>query len=111
VIILFVFNYIIILTMNILNYSNINQIPLGQAGRAASYVLSLIIQYLGFFLLFSNSFNPILKGVLIFLLSFYFSYSSLWTINIILKNRITVSIAIGLTILLFGIVLSIWPIT
>lgn len=110
-VIVFVMNYVVILTMNILNYSYMNQIPLGQAGRAASYVLSLLIQYLAFFLLFSNRIEIALRFLFVFSISFYFTYSALWTLGMKLKDRVVSSAVIGAITLIFAIILNIWPIS
>ncbi|MBD3362125.1 hypothetical protein GF362_00210 [Candidatus Dojkabacteria bacterium] len=111
IILVFVVNYIVILTVNILNYSYIKQIPLGQAGRAASYIISLIVQYFAFFLMFSKDMNVFLRTLLIFLVVLFFAYSLLWNLAISFTKRAFSSLSIAIVVLLFSLVINLWPIS
>lgn len=102
--------YILILTTNILNVSYLDKIPLGQAGRAAHYVLTLVSSYLFFSLIFSNSIFIPIKLTSIFLLSWLYSFMALWTIDLRANLRLVASFAIGLSMFIFAGVLMMWPV-
>ncbi len=103
--------YILTLTVNILNVGFIEKIPLSQAGRASHYVLTLIINYLFLSLLFSNSLYIYIKFFLLFVFVYLFTSISLWTIDLRFKHRVLSSLAISISMLIFSLVLSIWPIS
>lgn len=105
-----VFAYLTLLTVNILNTAYLNEIPLGQAGRAAQFVLTLIIAYVSYFLLFSNDISILLKVSGIALLSGILVYISLWSINLKIKKRFIASLNIALFLSFVGVILSIWPV-
>lgn len=109
---IFVFgiNYLIILTGNIHNVAHESDIPLGQAGRAASYIFSLIVLLIAFFILFSNDFTILLRLGAIFFVTFYFTYSLLWTLKINFDERLVSSLGIAFATMLFGLVLNLWPV-
>jgi hypothetical protein len=94
-----------------LNYSYISDIPLGQAGRASSYVLSLVIQYLAFFMIFSNDFDVVVKLLLVAFVSGYYSYALLWTLKTSFNQLLMSTLVIFLVVALLSIVLSLWPIS
>jgi len=105
-----VFAYILILTANILNIGFLQKVPLTQAGRAAHYVLTLIIAYLFFSLLFSNPIPFIIKVVSVFGLSYLFSIIALWNIEIKYYQRIVASFGIGMMMGICSFVLILWPV-
>jgi hypothetical protein len=105
-----IFSYILFITANILNVAHLEEIPLGQAGRAAYYVLNLIIAYLLFIIVVSNEIVILIKFPLIFAIAFLAVVSSLWTIKIPLVQRLLDGIAIGLMVTFTYFVLAIWPI-
>ena len=72
------FVYITYLTVNVLNVSYIREIPLGQAGRAAQFVLTMIIAYISFFLVFSNDIFFFFLDLFILFDTFLLVYFSLW---------------------------------
>ena len=107
----FILSYLIILTMNILNVSYHSDIPLGQAGRAASYLFSLLVLYVAFFVLFSNSILIFVRFLLVFTTILYFSYSLLWTLKIDFEIRFLSAFAIALAVTGFALVVNIWPVS
>lgn len=102
--------YITISTVNVLNVSFLQEIPLGQAGRASQFVITMIIAYIMFFILFSNEFLFIIKSLLIFVLSFFLIYISLWSLRISKGQRLVTTITISLLITVLAFILSLWPI-
>lgn len=106
-----VFTYVLLLTANILNVAYLEEIPLGQAGRAAYYVLSLVISYLMFLMISSNKVTFIIQIVLIFLVPFFLVTSSLWTIRMKASRRVMIAFAISVLISFFYFALSFWPIS
>lgn len=110
-IIFWVFTYVLLLTVNILNASYLQEIPLGQAARAAQYVLSLIISYLIFFILFSNDIEVLIRFAFIALTGFILVYIALWSISMRLQQRFNASAAIGLLLGFISLILSIWPLS
>ncbi|HRN86492.1 MAG TPA: hypothetical protein PKU78_03725 [Candidatus Dojkabacteria bacterium] len=105
-----VFVYITFLTVNVLNVSYIREIPLGQAGRASQFILTMIIAYISFFLVFSNDIFLVFREVFILLETFLLVYITLWTIKISKRQRIIASLNIGVLIALLTFILSLWPI-
>jgi hypothetical protein len=110
VVIVFFIVYVIMLTMNILNFASINDIPLGQAGRTAAYILGLVILYLAYLLIFSYQIHVLAKLGIYFVIVFYYSYSLLWNIKTKAKRKILSSLVITLVTVLLCFVLSFWPV-
>ncbi|HEC65328.1 MAG TPA: hypothetical protein ENI23_08540 [bacterium] len=110
-IVLSVFVYVAVLTANILNVSVASKIPLGQAGRAAQYVLVLLASYLGFFILFSVGLIVFIRLPAIFLFTLFLSYSSFWTIELKNKESVLSSLILSFIVLFAATVLVIWPLS
>lgn len=104
------FTYVTLLTINILNTAYLQDIPLGQAARAAQFVLSLIISYLFFFLIFSNDLFIVFKLLGVGIISMLLVFISLWSIKLRIQQRLNASLAIGLLLVLATGVLSTWPV-
>jgi hypothetical protein len=104
-----VFAYICLLTVNILNTSYLENIPLAQAGRAAMFIIALIDAYLIFFMLYSNDLIIPLRLGLIALFSALLTYIALWSIELKISDRFYVTFAIALMLSFIGGILSIWP--
>jgi hypothetical protein len=105
-----VFAYITILTVNILNAYYLSNIPLGQAARAAYFVLSLLITFIIYFILLSNDIYIIYKAITFFVITLLVIYMCLWSIEFEFKERLVVSIAIALLLTWGEVILSAWPI-
>lgn len=109
-IVFWIFVYVTFLTVNVLNVSYIREIPLGQAGRAAQFILTMIIAYISFFLVFSNDIYLVFREIFILFETFLLVYIALWTIKISKRQRIIASLNIGVLISLLTFILSLWPI-
>ena len=105
-----IFVYITFLTVNVLNVSYIREIPLGQAGRASQFILTMLIAYISFFLVFSNDIFLVFRELFILFETFLLVYITLWTIKISKRQRIIASLNIGVLIALLTFILSLWPI-
>ena len=105
-----VITYITLLTVNVLNVSYLKEIPLGQAGRAAQFMLTLIIAYISFFLVFSNDIYLVFKEAFILFQTFLLVYIALWTIKMSKKQRIVAAMDISILIAFLAFILSLWPI-
>lgn len=103
------FSYISILTVNILNADYLNDIPLGQAAKAAYFVQSLFTAFIIYFILLSNDLPMIIKSATVFGLTFLIVYMCLWSIEYNRQQRGIVAFAIGLLIMLGQIILTAWP--
>lgn len=110
-IVIWTFTYITLLTVNILNTTYLEDIPLGQAARSALFVLSLLVMYIIYFLLAANEINIFIMVGVITASTFSIAYIDLWSINLEISKRIIASINIAVTILFASAVLSIWPIS
>ncbi|HEX9805155.1 MAG TPA: hypothetical protein VGA67_05730 [Candidatus Dojkabacteria bacterium] len=106
----FFFTYTLFLTANIVNVSHLEDIPLGQAGRAAYFILSLIIEYLLFLIIISNEVNILIQSILLLVAVFFVVSSTLWTIKERVGRRILVAFTIGILITFTHLILSMWPI-
>lgn len=119
VILLFIFSavvfssitYVIFLTVNILNISQEKKVPLGQAARASQFVLTMLIAYISYFLLFSNDIQIILKFILIAVITFLLVFFSMSTTLLRSKQRYMTIYIVFLAILFTASVIAIWPIT
>lgn len=103
-------SYLLILTSNVLSGSLIFSIPLGQAGKAAQFIFSLISAYMLIAFLFGAAF-PIeirILGVCAFV--FYYSYACVYVLQVSNYQMLLVSIAVTLLMGLVIAVLSVWPI-
>ena len=109
-VIFWVFTYVSLLTVNILNAAYTQDIPLGQAARASQFVLTLIISYLIYFVLFSNDIFIVLRLGVTFIMSFLLVYISLWTIKLRMQQRLNASIGIAMLVTFGGAILSTWPV-
>ncbi|KXK09582.1 MAG: hypothetical protein QY330_01955 [Candidatus Dojkabacteria bacterium] len=105
------FSYIILLTVNILNAAYNNPIPLLQAARAAQFVLTLVISYFFFFLLFSNDIFLPFRLIAIHLISGLLVYITLWSLDLFFYQRLTVSLAMGTITSFAAAIVSIWPVS
>lgn len=103
--------YIHLLTANIINYSHIKDIPLVYAARATAYIISLLSEYFIFFITINSDLNIFLKVLSIVSVAFFHTYFLLDSIKQKLQNKIFSSFAISLLILIFTVMLSIWPIS
>lgn len=106
-----VFTYLTLLTVNILNAAYVAEIPLGQAARAAQFVLTLVTGYISYFLLFSNDFYVILRAIALFILNAALVFITLSAIKLRIRQRVVASLNIGLLLGFIGFVLSIWPVS
>jgi hypothetical protein len=104
------FAYITILTVNILNAYYLSNIPLGQAARAAYFVLSLLITFIVYFILLSNDIFIVYKAITFFVTTLLVVYMCLWSIEFEFKERLAISIAIALLLTWGEVILSAWPI-
>jgi len=107
--VLCVVTYILTSTMNILNLASIQSIPLGQAGRAAHYVLTLIFSYFSFVLIINYEISVVIKYLAVFGVVFVYTFSALWTIALAYSQRFNSSLAIALLVTFVYMVLSVWP--
>lgn len=104
------FVYILFLTSNVLNLAHLDDIPLGQAGRAAYFIINMIIQYLLFIMILSNDLFIVIQIGLVFCSSFLMITSTLWTIKLKASKRVLVAVAISTLLSFTTLVLSTWPI-
>lgn len=102
--------YVMLLTVNILNAAHMQDIPLGQAARAAQFVLTLIITYFLFFLFFSNDIFLVFRLIGIHIVGALMVYIALWSIDLYFYQRLTVSLGIGVLLVFAAAVLSVWPV-
>jgi hypothetical protein len=103
------YSYISLLTVNILNTSHEENIPLAQAARASLFILALIDAYLIFFMTYSNDLNIFIRLLVILGISILLSYITLWSIELKVNDRINVALAVGLILTYIAAILSIWP--
>jgi hypothetical protein len=106
---LFVLTYILTASINILNLASIKNIPLGQAAKAAHYILTMIFSYISFVLLVGVDLFPVFKAILVFFLIFLFTYVALWTISLKVDQRFLSSLAIAFICMFGYLVFSLWP--
>jgi hypothetical protein len=104
------FTYITILTVNILNAYYLNNIPLGQAARAAYFVISLLITFIIYFVVLSNDISLLYKALVFFAVTVLAVYMCLWSIDFAVNERLIVALGIGILITWGQVLLSAWPI-
>jgi hypothetical protein len=103
--------YLLILTANVLNGSVLYNIPLGQAGKAAQFIFSLISTYFLIAYLFGAAFPIEVRVILIATFVFYFTYSAIWVLRVPLRQAFVSAGAITAMMVLVIILLSVWPIS
>lgn len=108
--IFFVIAYLLILTANILNGSILFNIPLGQAGKAAQFIFSLISTYLLLVYSFTVINNVEFRALLVFAFSMYFAYSCIWMLQITSKQIVSPALLIALLVVAATLLISMWPI-
>lgn len=111
VIIIGIFTYINLLSVNILNTSYLQNIPLAQAAKAAIFILSLLDGFLIFFLLFTNDINILYRISGVFLTVILLSYISLWSVDMFRSEKLLTAIALAVLLTFIAGAISIWPIS
>lgn len=109
-VILGLLTYVLTANINILNLASIQNIPLGQAGRAAHYVLTLVFSYFSFVLLVSWEINFLVKPFILMALIFTYTFVALWTISLVYSHRFITSLGIAFLITFAFLVIGLWPI-
>lgn len=104
-----VYVYIVLLTVNILNKSYIENIPLALAGRGALFILALVNAYLMFFMAFSNDLNILVRLIIVFFISSMLINTCLWSVEFSFKNRMLVAVGISMLLCFVAFILSLWP--
>lgn len=102
--------YLLILTANVLNGSILFNIPLGQAGKASQFIFSLISAYFLIAFLFGAAFPIAVRVVVVTIFVFYFSYASIFALQIPWRQVLVSSTTITLLMIVVTVLLSIWPI-
>lgn len=102
-------SYLLLLTANVLNGAVLYKIPLGQAGKAAQFVFSLVGSYLLTAFVLGSNLGLAWKLLTIFLFVFYWSFSSVWQLRQSNRNSFLSALAIATTIALTALILSVWP--
>lgn len=110
VVVYWVVAYLLILTANVLNGSVLFNIPLGQAGKAAQFIFSLVSCYFLIAVLFGAAFPIQSRVFFIGLFVFYFAYSTIWSLKVPVKQVWLSAISIAAIMMLSTLLLSIWPI-
>jgi hypothetical protein len=108
---IFAIFYVHLLTSNIINYSHIRDIPLVYAARATAYIISLLSEYLIFYMTFNANIDILIKILIVSTISFFHCYFLLDSIKETFANKINSSSTISLLIFIVTIVLSFWPVT
>lgn len=103
--------YLLLLTANVLNGAVLYNIPLGQAGKAAQFIFSLISSYLLLVFVFGSPFSIVYRLLAIGIFSFFFSFSALWALQVGQKQLWLSSFAITILMSLVVTLLSIWPLS
>ncbi len=101
--------YLLTLTANVLNGSLQFNIPLGQAGKAAQFIFSLVSSYLLFTFLFGTGMDLLPKILIAALFVFAYTYSCLFGLNLPGRQSVISSTAISLMMLTLTAIISIWP--
>lgn len=104
-----IYVYIVLLTVNILNKSYIENIPLALAARGALFILALIDAYLVFFMVFSNDIHILIRLLIVFVTSSALINICLWNVEYSFKSRILVAASVSLLLCFLAFVLSLWP--
>lgn len=108
-IIIGLFTYICLLTVNLLNLKYLENIPLAQAARASLFIIALIDAYLVFFMVYSNDLNILLRLLVVAIIGGILMYIALWTIELKLKYRLNVTFAVAIVLAFIAGILSMWP--
>ena len=101
--------YIVLLTVNILNKSYLENIPLALAARGALFILALIDAYLVFFMAFSNDLNILIRLFIVFITSSSLINICLWNVEYSFRSRMLVAGSVSLLLCFLAFVLSLWP--
>ena len=105
-----ILSYIIFLTVNILNSSLKQQIPLEQAARAAKFIISLIASYVIFIFALSSNYGLAIKFLIVIPFIFYFTYSGIWILKTssskqIMQKTLVITLLMAISLM----VILIWP--
>jgi hypothetical protein len=101
--------YIVLLTVNILNRSYLENIPLALAARGALFILALLDAYLVFFMIFSNDLNIFVRLFIVFISSSLLINTCLWSVEYSFKSRMLVAGSVSILLCFLSFVLSLWP--
>lgn len=103
-------SYLLILSANVLNGAVLYDIPLGQAGKAAQFIFSLVSLYLLYGFTFSVGLPIHYRIIMIALFSAYFSFSSIWVLQISMRQVIINTLAITTMLVYLTLLMAVWPI-
>ncbi|MBL8014827.1 MAG: hypothetical protein JNK26_01405 [Candidatus Doudnabacteria bacterium] len=103
--------YLLILTVNVLNGSLLFGIPLGQAGKAAQFVFSLISSYFLIAFLFGGELGLEVRLLMSALFIFYYSFACVFVLQVTFKEVWMSSLAITLVMMIAIVALSLWPLS
>lgn len=106
--------YAILLIENIFSVATARTIQLLRSAQAVGFLMTLVTAFLFYDAIFSFKFSALINTVLVFLISFFLLFPSLW--SILLNEKIdkkTVQYALVLSWLIsqFALFISFWPLT
>src|SRR3989338_5783234 len=109
-----VVNYVIELSENIFNVSEVRNIPLLRAAHTVGYLATLGVAYLGFFLIYFSKINMPLTLIFLGAFSFLIYLQAFWQIE--LKEDLSTevflsSVASTLMTTQLGFIICLWPLT
>ncbi|MBI2011139.1 hypothetical protein HYS91_00045 [Candidatus Daviesbacteria bacterium] len=106
--------YILLLSQNVFNVASIRTIPLYRAASTVSFVYTILISFLVFYVIHFFKLAFYLNGLLIALISFFLILSLLWTVEMeerISAQLLTYSFTLAVILGELGMVLSFWPLS
>ena len=106
--------YAILLIENIFSVAAARTIQLLRAAQAVGFLMTLVTAFLFYDAIFSFKFSALINALLIFLISFFLLFPSLWSVILNEKiDKITIQYALILSLLIsqFALFISFWPLT
>ncbi|OGY27953.1 MAG: hypothetical protein A3F33_01105 [Candidatus Woykebacteria bacterium RIFCSPHIGHO2_12_FULL_43_10] len=109
-----VVNYVIELSQNIFNVSEVRNIPLLRAAQTVGYLSTLGVSFLGFFLIYNSHMSVFMSSFLVLVISFFIYLQALWQIE--LKENLSPEVLQGslvssLLTSQIGFIIGFWPLT
>lgn len=103
-------SYLLILTVNVLNGGLLFDIPLGQAGKAAQFIFSLISAYFLIAFLFGSALPLQVRVGATVVFVFYYCFSCIYVLQVPFKEVWMSSLAITMVMGIAVTLLSVWPV-
>lgn len=103
------FVYVLLLTINLLNGSRLRNVPLGQAAKAVQFVMILVASYLTYTFVVNSGFPVWFGGAVVFVYVAYTTFAAVSLLELKLTQKWAVTMLLALVMSIVFLIISVWP--